>query len=604
MTDSHPADAARETSVDQLAEALLRVSLPEHASLLRMLPPLVDNIPLDRRAIAACLARIGREKPGSVEDLLKRLHEALGGLDRTLVNCVLFMERAAQQWEKISPLDAFVKTAFLRRRHVFAALLLDQPEFVLHSEHPMAQLLSRVEHLFVGWEEQAGQPPAFIMKALAALTRLLDADHCLDPGEQGAALRVLTTEWEREKRRRESLEKRLIESESGLDQARYHQGLCIDMINRARGAWPLPVEINRFLQGAWLDSARLVLIEKGEAHPQFQEIAKLTEQLVFAFKPLEGEEDYNTLYNFAVALVDSLARNLLSLVHAPIELQMQLDRVEDLLMAVVKRTTVLEREVANPLPNDHQASAEAVAEDAVRALVGNWFRREGRICKVLTYLPRQKKVLWGDFAGRKAGLEDAAGVLRDAADGGLEPFNDTTRMHGVFAAVAKAFISLDRLERIRYRERLQKEKALREEARAKAEAEAEAIRKAREENEARLARERQEAEEHLRQEQLAQSERDTIERLQEARDTVDRLKLGDAVTLVREGSPVAATLAVRLNAAQKLIFTNNIGLTIAELHRDEAVEWLLQKKMLPGDKSGHNEAWRARFMGRMGVGRK
>jgi hypothetical protein len=604
MTSNSAREEAKDTTVDQLAEALLRIGLPEHNLLLKKLPPLVDSIPHERKEIAAQLAVIGRNQPFSVEDLLLRLHSSLNGLDRTLVNCVLFMERAAQQWEKISPLDGFVKSAFLRRRYVFAALLLDQPEFVLNGEHPMAQLLSRVESLFMGWEEAKGQPPAFIMKALAALTRLLDADHCLDLQEQQAALTVLSSEWEREKKRRELLEKRLIDSELGLDQARYHQWLCTRVVNRFTGNFPLPLEVIRFIQGPWLDSALLVLNEKGELHPQFMEMTRLTEQLVFAFKPMRSEDDYNKLYNFAVALVDNLARNLLSLVHAPIELQMQLDKVEDLLMAVVKRTDDLVREVATPVVMELTINDTPIEDAAVRELIGQWFRRSGRICKILTYLPRQKKVLWGDFTGRKAGLEDAVQILSDAASGSLQPFNENTCMHGVFAAVAKAFISLDKLERIKYRDRLHKEKAVRDAAREKAEAEALAIRAARVETEARIAREQQEAEEKLREHQLAQAERDKIERLRAAREAIDGLKLGDPVTIVRDSGPVAATLAVRLNAAQKLIFTNGIGLTIAELHRDDAVALFLEEKILPGDKAGHNEAWRARFMGRMGVGRK
>lgn len=604
MTSISPSDESRQITADELAEALLRVSLPEHGALLKKIPALTDSLTLDRREIARQLAEIGRDKPYSNEDLLNRIHGVLGGLDRVLVNCVLFMERAAQQWERISPLDVFVKSAFLRRRYVFAALLLDQPEFVLTSDHPIAQLLNRVEQLFVGWEEEKGQPPAFIMKALAALTHLLDADHCLDPVQQAAALDVLTQEWERERKRRELLEKRLIDSESGLDQARYNQWLCTRLINRTTSGFPLPTEITQFLQGPWLDSLRLVLNEKGEDHPQFQEMRKLTEKLVFAFKPMQSEEEYNKLYNFAVKLVDQVGRNLLSLLHSPADMQIQLDLIEFLLMSVVKRSAEFNRELPTPLELDLQINDTPFDEEAVKQMDGNWYRREGRICKVLAYLPRQRKILWSDFAGRKAGVDDAAQVMADIKAHVLTPFNDSTRMHAVFGAVAKAFVSLDKLERLRQRERLQKEKQARDEARAKAEAEAAAIQAAKAEAAARQERERIEAEERLRLAELEAIERERLEKLTAARAAIDGLKLGDPVTLTRESGPVAATLAVRLTASQKLIFTDNIGLRIAELHRDDAVKLFLEGTLILGDKGGHNEAWRARFMGRMGVGRK
>ncbi|MBK8972790.1 MAG: DUF1631 family protein [Hahellaceae bacterium] len=604
MTSISPSEESRQITADELAEALLRVSLPEHGVLLKKIPPLSDSLTLERGEIARRLAEVGRDKPYSNEDLLNQIHGSLGGLDRVLVNCVLFMERAAQQWERISPLDVFVKSAFLRRRYVFAALLLDQPEFVLTPDHPIAQLLNRVEQLFMGWEEEKGQPPAFIMKALAALTHLLDADHCLNPAQQANALEVLTQEWERERKRREMLEKRLVDSELGLDQARYNQWLCTRLVNRTTSGFPLPPEIIQFLQGHWLDSLRLVLNEKGEDHAQFQEMRKLTEKLVFAFKPMQSEEEYNKLYNFAVKLVDQIGRNLLSLVHAPADMQIQLDLIEFLLMSVVKRTAEFNRELPTPLDLDLHINDTPFDEDAVKRMDGAWYRREGRICKVLAYLPRQRKVLWSDFAGRKAGVDDAAQVLADVNTKILAPFNDSTRMHAVFGAVAKAFVSLDKLERLRQRERLQKEKLARDEARAKAEAEAAAIQAAKAEAEARHARERLEAEERMRQAEVEAIERERIERLTAARAAIDGLKLGDPVTITRESGPVAATLAVRLTASQKLIFTDQIGLRIAEMHRDDAVQHFLDGTLIPGDKGGHNEAWRARFMGRMGVGRK
>lgn len=608
-----PADESRSLTSDALAEALMRVTLPEFAGLLNRLPPLVDRFDRDRREVAQQLALIGRERPASLEELLLKLHAALGGLDRALVNCVFFMERAALQWDKISPLDRFVKQAFQRRRPVFAALLLDQPEFVLDASHPMARLLTLIEELFMGWEEEKGQPPAFIMKALAALTHLLDADHCLDPREQQQALDILTAEWDKESRRRQQLEKRLIDSELGLDQARYGQWLAASVVNRCTGPRLLPPEIIQFLQGPWLDSMRLVLAEQGEDSAQFGEMKKITEQLVFAFMPLQSEKQFAALYNFAVALLDNIGRNLRCLLHAPIELQQQLDLIERYLMAVIKREGEgLERQVAEPVRCEHEIPATSPEADTehqaaltrVLALQGQWFRREGRLCKVLALLPRQQKLLWSDFAGRKAGLDPAITVLADWEGGRLEPFNDTTRLHGVFLAVARALISLDRLERLRTRDQLRKEKQLREEARQKAEAEALAIIKAREEEEQRLAEERRLIEERLQQERLEAEEKNRLEQLAAARDAIDGLKLGDVVTLLRESGPVAATLAVRLNASRKLIFTNAIGLRVAELQRDEAVDQLLRGQIELGDKGGQNEAWRARFMGRMGVGRK
>ena len=62
MTSISPSDESRQITADELAEALLRVSLPEHGALLKKIPALTDSLTLDRREIARQLAEIGRDK--------------------------------------------------------------------------------------------------------------------------------------------------------------------------------------------------------------------------------------------------------------------------------------------------------------------------------------------------------------------------------------------------------------------------------------------------------------------------------------------------------------------------------------------------------------
>ena len=63
-------------------------------------------------------------------------------------------------------------------------------------------------------------------------------------------------------------------------------------------------------------------------------------------------------------------------------------------MSVVKRSAEFNRELPTPLELDLQINDTPFDEEAVKQMDGNWYRREGRICKVLAYLPRQRKILW------------------------------------------------------------------------------------------------------------------------------------------------------------------------------------------------------------------
>ncbi|WP_253938189.1 DUF1631 family protein [Hahella sp. HN01] len=596
-----------EVTVEALSAALVRLELPETKEIFSFLgdtaaPPQIDR---ERHEVADKLASVSREKQENLKGVVLALNKELGGLDRTLVNCLTFIDRAAERWENASPLDPFVKKTLLRRKYIFAALLLDQPEFVINEEHPVARLLALVEKLFMGWEEGGGQPPPFVMKSLSALTHLLDDDNCLSSDEQRRAYDALMAEWQRESQRRHQLEKRLIETELGLDNAWYIHQKAAMAVNQSAEGVELPEVVVQFMKGPWLDSMRLVLLQEGESSKHYSIMRKLCDRIVFTFRGDHTAASQQKLYTFAGLIVEELEKHLVSLSHNPNDAEQTLAWLEDILMSIVKGQDV-ERVMFTPAPTelDEVRDQLQIDELALTELRGGWFNRFDKVCKFLVYLPGQKVVVWGDYNGRKTSMEPIEDLIKDKNEGRLQAFDGSTRIQQVFYELAREYIVWDRAQRLRQQSLLAKEKALRKAAQEKAEAEAKAIIAAREEAARKLEQERLEAEQELLRRELEEQERKALERRQQARNAIDGLKVGGWVQLQKGGEPVRCKLGVRLNATDKLIFVDDFGMKITEMKRDEVVDHILDGLFEVLGAGVEMEERLSRALGRIGIAKR
>ena len=456
-TKESEVSAAPDVNVEKLAAALVRANLPETENIFRIAGSKVIESDEERHIVANKLADISRAKKHQLRDVIKQLNQDMGGLDRSIINCLVFMNRATESWQAQSPLDPFVKKSVMRRRYILAALLLDQPEFVLDIKHPVNEIMALVEKLFMGWEEDKGQPPTFVMKSLNALTRLLDADHCLIRDEQNLARQSLFEAWEKEKKRREMLEQRLIQTEMGLDNVWYAQQLAVYSINKLATGKSLPPLVIQFLKGDWLDSMRLTVLSHGEESKEFQRIVKLTDRIVFTYRGQLSQSQKQRMYDYAGQLVDEIQNNLPSLEQKPDHKNATLSSLQDIMLKIVKEQEV-PREDYQPMENElvNRSEEPAIAEvSSVQS--GEWFRRNGRLCKLISILPRQQVILWSDFSGRKVALEPVKEFYQELQQGLTQPFAaSTSSMQGIFQEVAKDVVESDRTQRVALQKKLER----------------------------------------------------------------------------------------------------------------------------------------------------
>ena len=590
-------------TVDKLAEAMVRLSLPETEKIIRSASLKIIESNEDRHDVANRLANISRQLQHQHKDVVSQISKQMGGLDRVLTNCMVFMNRAMLRWQRESPLDAYVRKALVSRRFILAALLLDQPEFVLDSEHPVNQLLIAIEKLFMGWVEMQGQPPMFVSKALAALTRLLDADHCLIYEEQVLARDSLYKAWEKESRRRENLEKRLIQTEIGLDNANYAQNYAKTSIFNAVRGNPLPAPVIQILEGVWLDILRKTLLEGGTKDRQFIKLQEITIKMVFCYRGNHSSKQKQLLFNYAGQLVGEVSNQINKLGFMTEPNGRLLEQMHELMLAILKGSDI-DRLVYKPdLPENEVPQTDADLT-GLTGYEGLWFKRFGKIWKFLQVLPNYQNILWSDFNGRKAAIEPCQQFLTDLAENRVKQFSEEMRIQGIFYDVASEFVTLDKQARQEHQRKLQKQKELRKAAQEKAEAEARAILQAKEDAARKLEQERKEIEEKLHREALEAEERKNLLQKKAARNEIDCLPVGGWVMLNKADKKVKCKLGVRLNATGRLIFVDSFGMKMAEMMRDEAVQQLLENKLEILGEGADFEDRLSRVVGRIGIAKR
>jgi len=591
-------------SVESLAEALFRLKLPETQKIIKLTSFKQIESDENRCDVARRLALISQKNLDrtGLEEVIKQLNIDMGGLDSSLVNCLVFMKRAFEQWQSVTLLDPMVKSVFVKRRFIFAALLMDQPEFVIDTQHPVNQLLTAIEKMFMGWKEQQGKPPAFASKSLAAVTHLLHADHVLSREQQTKTRDTLYEEWAKESVRRKNLEARQIQMEVGIDNAQFAGRQAELVLHEAAHQKELPAAAAHLLRGSWFDMLRNVGLRAGSDSEEFRHLQNLTKKIVFCYQGKHRKEQQQRLFSYAGQIVDEISGQLTRYNYLDERVRGILQELDLLLIDVLKGTAIPREKFCSEIVaiSDNEEGPELTGLTA-KQFQGLRFIRFGKICKFLTVLPKSRHILWSDFNGRKAGTEPFGEFIRDFKSEKASLVEKQIRIQDIFLQVAKDTVKLDQEERQRQQQTIIEQKELRKAARIKAETEAKAIIAAKQAAAQKIQQESQELETRIAQEALAEEEKKRLEKEKAARSMINALPLGGLIMLDKCKQKIRCKLGVRLNATGKLIFVDNFGMKIAEMLRDEAVQLILSNKLEILGEDGDFDERLSRVVGRIGL---
>lgn len=502
-----------------------------------------------------------------------------------------------------------------------ARLIATDNAFYCQADHPLRALLETLLQRGRHWyprDNKASQQ--FLEKISALLNGELTAEAL------GARLASFQQWQDSEEKRAAMLEARLCEAELSHFKTLTAECKVLDLLNGALTQSALPQELASGLLQLKSELQHCLLIG-GNDSPFWKTWQRLLPLLGQIFSDTQDEQ---LIYRNVPILLNELERSLKLTTSNPEHYQLWVAGLCEHLIAVVKKQAQ-ELITFSPLPypeGHNQLDArvtQAVLQQGANLQQGDWilFKAEqGQIrCKLALKNPDVDQLLFVDNNGRKVMIKSPRELALCFSTGIAKPL-PTTSLQELIArqlqevrdaqqlnqakrqveeenlklkakVVAELEQKLELQKQVKAREQQQRqllaERAARHAAAQKAMAEARALaeEKARRQAEQQLEKEKERERQvqlqfeqaRERERQLAAEAAEQLQRVQLANIQISALNLGARVELLVDGEPVPCKLAVIIAAAGKYIFVNNLGRKVAELHRDQLLQTLLDKQL-------------------------
>lgn len=502
-----------------------------------------------------------------------------------------------------------------------ARLIATDNAFYCQADHPLRALLETLLQRGRHWyprDNKASQQ--FLEKISALLNGELTAEAL------GARLASFQQWQDSEEKRAAMLEARLCEAELSHFKTLTAECKVLDLLNGALTQSALPQELASGLLQLKSELQHCLLIG-GNDSPFWKTWQRLLPLLGQIFSDTQDEQ---LIYRNVPILLNELERSLKLTTSNPEHYQLWVAGLCEHLIAVVKKQAQ-ELITFSPLPypeGHNQLDArvtQAVLQQGANLQQGDWilFKAEqGQIrCKLALKNPDVDQLLFVDNNGRKVMIKSPRELALCFSTGIAKPL-PTTSLQELIArqlqevrdaqqlnqakrqveeenlklkakVVAELEQKLELQKQVKAREQQQRqllaERAARHAAAQKAMAEARALAEEKARRQAEQQLEKEKERERLaqlqleqareRERQLAAEAAEQLQRVQLANIQISALNLGARVELLVDGEPVPCKLAVIIAAAGKYIFVNNLGRKVAELHRDQLLQTLLDKQL-------------------------
>ncbi|MDX1597523.1 MAG: DUF1631 family protein [Marinobacter sp.] len=467
---------------------------------------------------------------------------------------------------------------------------------------------------FRGWSASGSRSAKALLDQLESLVIAVSA--CFETGTR-EPLEAFCRDWQKDSEKRSQqvsrLRRRLLETEQGAARQRRADQTARALVGRALEGRHLPRSIITFILDHWMHLLKQVVWAGEMESEDWRHGRKLLEWLVWIGDPALSDKDRNRLYHVGEQIGDRILDVWMRVVGEPLSVQ-ALEGIQSVMMARLRGETP---ELIEALPAGAGFSWDAswlsfkvADQQLLEDLEGQWFVEGEGAGEQRRYffalLPDTAEILWTNGAGVKLGLQPWTEFEAARARGDIRLLPPLKPFGQVLTEAVNALSSV-----------LERQQVLREKAVKEARSKAAALKKERDAEEAkRMAEEierlaeidrlkRQEQEKQLADER-AEKERLDQENRTAARQLVDNIKLGGWIVLDEKdanGDPVRLKLAVRINASNKLVFVDRLGLNRREYQGDELVEAIVAGSGRILGSSAEFDETLSRVVGRIRVGR-
>ena len=520
---------------------------------------------------------------------------------------------------RLDQFDESLSSAFTQLQQALIEQIANADDFYTNSQQPLHQALNFLLARARTWYPRESKSSQQAHEKISALILA-----CAE-GNSNALVTALneTQHWfESEDKRANMLEARLCETE--INHLKMLSAECnvLDVINASLAGRPFPSELISGVTNTLKCELQHGLFIAGQNSPFWKTWQRLLPLLGQVFTDSENssisDDNEQWRYRHIPTLLNELERSLNLPTSNPDFYRQWIEALNEQLMQAIKKQAIASSYfTALSYPEDSTSLHTRVTVDIFKQTdsvqQGDWIlfhaENEQKIrCKLALKNPDANQLLFVDSTGRKVmsksikdfalclstgiakklpliSLDDSiAKLLHALIDAYAQKQQQQEAQAEVLKLKAQAAAELQRQEealraaeaKAAEQKRIAEELVARQAAAQKAMAEAAAIaaEKLRRANELALEQERERM--RLEAEQAAEQ----LQRLQMANLHISALNLGARVELIQNHAPIRCKLAVIIAGTGKYIFADNLGRKVAELHREQLVQALLDKQLI------------------------
>lgn len=476
-----------------------------------------------------------------------------------------------------------------------AAAILRQPDLPLSKVPPRLTILDTLNKGMVGWTPGLGAGSNKLQTVFDdAIERLLNPDTDLS---QLAA--EVTAFMDKESDRIRRLEERLAASETGLVRSRQAKELAANLVNRNVAKSQVTQSLADFLRGPWYDSLQLLVNEKGIQSDDWHRAEALTRTLLWTYQPIDtdaedAEQQKQRLYRIIEHLPGEIKELLIALEHSTVTAEDALDQLEADTVPIISGLP-LDYVPFEPIPSENTASHSTVSRVLLRKVIeletGQWFSYDdgvdSQLIKLVLKLDDVQQLLFTNRNGMKVMQKSFDEFAYDLSSHVVKTINTHAAFSSTFKTIYQGLLDEHRRHRVLIAERMLEVDRLdqdRKNAHKKAQDEATKLAAAKEDAErsrlaaikaSRLASASAVAQKSENADQLAE-----ITHIVASLSSGALLRLPDAAGELQD-----CKLAVRITAANKLIFVDQNGMKAGDYTAEQLVSLLVAGEAELGDLS-------------------
>ena len=499
-------------------------------------------------------------------------------LSPRIYNSLFVCDRLADVFYRKANIDEALKVQLSGWRFGLARVLIKFPELLDVEDSPVFALVDEICASQIGWTPEPKRVSQVIINRLGEINIIINS---LNSAAQKPFVE-LKDKWlfeqEQKQTRLLTLFDRMIKTEQGAATSRYASQFSLFTLHVITQNKSLPAPICQFLMTPWLNVLRCTLLmpEKNS----WEKVEALTRRfvLIFAAKPTQKRD---SLFGMAEGLVDDMAQ-----VASALGIDIGNDNWESIQkqLIIVLQGSVIEVTPLNIEESTINFNADMTLSNVeLDNVLNQWFfikpldKSGGAVSrlKFAQYFHNSREILWMNHAGMKSIVMSFESFKQGTLTGNIKLIPSCYKLSLVFKETLKGLSKVAKAQN-----------DARERARAKARAEAEQLKAAKEKALEDIRLKKLEAAKLLKEERLKQAEKTRLIREQAALKIASEITLGAWISIASDVNIESNEgienekykLVVKINATDKFIFVDKLGLKKVEIKTPELI-----KRMVKGE---------------------